>query len=71
MASEIDIDALRSRSDPALHFALERGIIERERAEYVRQKIPAPQVEVERARSWRSDLDLLAQLGGSLDKVSV
>ena len=41
------------------------------RAEYVRQKIPALQVEVERARRWTSDLDLLAQLGGSLDKVSI
>jgi anion-transporting ArsA/GET3 family ATPase len=71
MAPEGDIDALRGRSDPALHFALERGIIERERAEYVRRKIPVAQVEVERARSWTSDLDLLAQLGGTLDKVSV
>jgi anion-transporting ArsA/GET3 family ATPase len=71
MASEADIDALRGRSDPALHFALERGVIERERAEYVRRKIPAVQVEVERARRWNSDLDLLAQLGSSLDKVSV
>jgi anion-transporting ArsA/GET3 family ATPase len=71
MASDADIDALRGRSDPALHFALERGIIERERAGYVQRKIPAPQVEVERARSWSSDLDLLSQLGRSLDKVSV
>jgi anion-transporting ArsA/GET3 family ATPase len=71
MASEADIDALRGRSDSALHFALERGIIERERAEYVRQKLPAPQVEVERARRWTSDLDLLAQLGRALDKIAV
>jgi hypothetical protein len=28
-------------------------------------------VEVERARSWTSDLDLLAQLGRSLEKVAV
>jgi hypothetical protein len=71
MASEADIDALGGRSDPALHFALERGIIERERAAYVAQKIPAPQVAVERARHWTNDLDLLAQLGRSLDKVAV
>jgi anion-transporting ArsA/GET3 family ATPase len=70
MASEADIDALRGRSDPALHFALERGIIERERAAYVAQKIPVAQVAVERARRWTSDLDLLAQLGRSLDKIS-
>jgi anion-transporting ArsA/GET3 family ATPase len=71
MASEADIDALRGRSDPALHFALERGIIERGRAAYVAQKIPAAQVAVERASQWTSDLDLLAQLGRSLDKIAV
>ena len=68
-ASEADIDALKSEADPALHFALERGIIERERAAYVREKIPAAQVAVERASGWSSDLDLLAQLGRSLDQV--
>ena len=71
MASDGDIDALRGRSDPALHFALERGIIERERAAYVAQKITAPQVAVERASHWTSDLDLLDQLSRSLDKISV
>jgi anion-transporting ArsA/GET3 family ATPase len=70
-ASGAEIDALGGRSDSALRFALERGVMERERAAYVRAKIQAPQVEVERARSWRSDLDLLAQLGRSLDKVSL
>jgi Oxyanion-translocating ATPase len=68
-ASEVDIDALKSQADPALHFALERGIVERERADYVRQKIPAPQVAVERSSGWSSDLDLLAQLGRPLDQV--
>src|SRR5258708_9545309 len=71
MASEVDIDALRGRSDPALHFALERGIIERERAAYVRQKVPVEQVAVERLSHWTSDLDLLARLGRSLDKISI
>jgi anion-transporting ArsA/GET3 family ATPase len=70
-ASKADIDSLRSGADAALRFALERGVIERERAAYVREKIPAPQVTVERASSWNSDLDLLAQLGRSLDKVPI
>jgi anion-transporting ArsA/GET3 family ATPase len=70
-ASEDDIEALRGRSDPALHFALERGTGERERAAYLRQQILAPQVEVERASRWASDLDLLAQIGRSLDEISV
>jgi anion-transporting ArsA/GET3 family ATPase len=68
-ASGGDIDALRSASDPALRFALERGVIERERAAYLRQKIPVGQVAVERSSGWSSDLDLLAQLGRSLDQV--
>jgi anion-transporting ArsA/GET3 family ATPase len=69
-AAEADIDSLRAGSDPALHFALERGLIERERACYLQQKIPARQVAVERVRGWTSDLDLLAQIGRSLDQVS-
>jgi anion-transporting ArsA/GET3 family ATPase len=68
-ASEGDIDRLKSEADPALRFALERGIIERERAAYLREKIPAAQIAVERASGWSSDLDLLAQLGRSLDQV--
>jgi hypothetical protein len=69
-ASEADIDALKTEADPALHFALERGIVERERASYLRRKLPAPQVPVERASAWSSDLDLLLQLGRSLDMVN-
>jgi anion-transporting ArsA/GET3 family ATPase len=69
-ASESDIDALKTEADPALHFALERGIVERERAAYLRQKLPAPQVPIERASAWSSDLDLLVQLGRSLDIVT-
>lgn len=67
---ETEIESLRGGSDPALQFALERGLIERERAGYLRQKIPATQIAVERARRWSSDLDLLDQIGRSLDRVS-
>jgi anion-transporting ArsA/GET3 family ATPase len=66
-----DLDSLRETSDPALRFALDRGLLERERAAELSQKIPAPQVIVERARHWKSDLDLLDQAGRSLDKIAV
>jgi anion-transporting ArsA/GET3 family ATPase len=69
-AFDSDIDALRSNSDPALRFALEKGVIERDRARYLRDKIPVTQVAVERAAGWVNDLDLLAQLGHSLDQVT-
>jgi hypothetical protein len=70
MASEADIDAQWTNSDPALHFALQRGVVERDRARYLREKMPVAQVAVERAAGWTSDLDLLAQLGRSLDPVT-
>ena len=68
-AEDAEIEPLRRAGDPALHFALERGLIERERAGYLRQKIPASQIAVERVSGWTSDLDLLRQIGGSLDKI--
>jgi len=64
-----DIDSLRQTGDPALRFALDRGLVERERVRELQSKIPAPQIAVERARSWSSDLDLLHQIGASLDKI--
>lgn len=65
-ASAPEIDALRHIDDPALRFAMERGLVERERAGELRKKIPAPQIAVERVRGWWSDLDLLNQIGRSL-----
>ena len=70
MASEADIDAQWTNSDPALHFALQRGVVERDRARYLREKMPVAQVAVERAAGWTNDLDLLAQLSRSLDPVT-
>jgi anion-transporting ArsA/GET3 family ATPase len=68
-ASGPEVEELRHTADPALRFALERGLIERERAGELRRKIPAPQIAVERVRGWSSDLDLLHQIGRSLDKI--
>ena len=68
-ASEPEIDVLRQAEDPALRFAFERGLLERERAAELRRRIPAPQIAVERLRGWSSDLDLLNQIGRSLDSL--
>ena len=52
---------------PAFRFALDRGLMEREMAAALRNMIPAPHVLVPRITRWENDLDLLAQLAGSLD----
>lgn len=69
-AAESDLDSLRSAADPALRFAVGRAGIERDRAAGLRREIPAPQIAVERARHWSTDLDLLVQIGHSLDAVA-
>ena len=68
-ASAPEIDALRQTDDPALRFALARGLVERERAVELQQRIPASQIVVERVRSWSTDLDLLNQIGLSLQSI--
>ena len=68
-ASAPEIDGLRQSDDPALRFALERGLVERERAAELQARIPAPQIVVERVSRWSTDLDLLNQIGRSLESV--
>jgi len=68
-ADEAEISALRNASDPALRFALERGLIEREHAGYLKEKMPAGQTPVERARAADNDLDLLSEAGRSLEPI--
>jgi anion-transporting ArsA/GET3 family ATPase len=63
--------AAAASSDPALKFAVERGMIERERAAEVRSRIAAPAFAVERVRRWSGDLDLLQQIGQSLGSLPV
>jgi len=48
---------------------VERGVVERERAAELQKRIPAGQIAVERVRAWSSDLDLLMQIGQSLDGI--
>jgi len=68
-ASESAIESLSGSTDPALRFAVGRAAIERERAGELRRAIPSQQVAVERARHWSTDLDLLTQIGHSLDRI--
>jgi anion-transporting ArsA/GET3 family ATPase len=70
-AGDGEIDALRGASDPAFRFALERALIERERAGYLKEKIPIEQTPVERARGAANDLDLLSEVGPALDRIRV
>ncbi len=63
------IDTSKASSDPAVRFALDRGLIERERAAEVRGKIKAPAIAIERVRDWSGDLDLLDRVGIALEGV--
>jgi arsenite-transporting ATPase len=67
MAAAAEVALLRSAADPALGFALDRAEAERARAEQLAAKVTSRRVAVERARHWSSDLDLLRQIGGSLE----
>ena len=53
-------------SSEALHFAVDRGLQERERATELHASLGTPGIAVERIRGFRSDLDLLRQAGGIL-----
>jgi arsenite-transporting ATPase len=68
-ASEKDTRTLKvtSESSPALRFALDRGALERERANDLLTAIIAPQIPVPRIQEWNGDLDLLGQVGRWLD----
>jgi anion-transporting ArsA/GET3 family ATPase len=61
----------QSSNDAALRFAIERGLIERERTAQLTSKLNTPAFAIERARNWSTDLDLLRQLGQSLEKIPI
>ncbi|MEQ1945947.1 MAG: ArsA-related P-loop ATPase [Bryobacteraceae bacterium] len=61
--------AAESSSDPALHFAVERGVTERERAESIRKSLDAPVIPVPRTRRGSSDVELLERIGSFLEGV--
>jgi anion-transporting ArsA/GET3 family ATPase len=64
-ADENEAKKLRvdDETSPALRFAIDRGMLERERSIELLTAIPAPQICVPRIREWNGDLDLLGQVG--------
>ena len=66
-APEAEIAALSARNlGPALHFALDRGLMERELIGALHLTFPSPHVLVPRVTRWENDLDLLEQVANSL-----
>jgi anion-transporting ArsA/GET3 family ATPase len=67
LVTAVEGEAKKLRVDdetsPALRFAIDRGMLERERSIDLRTAIPAPQICVPRIREWNGDLDLLGQVG--------
>ena len=68
-ATDGDIAGLgdASGSSAALRFAIERGLMERQRCIELRSALPAPQMLIPRIAHSSSDLDLIAKIG---DKMS-
>ena len=59
--------ALAAESSPAMRFAVERGLMERDRRLELQAALPAPQVLIPRITEWSNDLDLLARIGERMD----
>ena len=68
-ATEADLAGLRpaAESSPAMRFAVERGLMERERCLELRAALPVPQVLIPRFNQWANDLDLLTRIGERMD----
>src|SRR5580704_5947612 len=68
-APEPDIAHLQAIEDslPAMRFAIERGMMERERLVELRAKLRLPQVLIPRITHWSDDLDLLFRIGEKMD----
>lgn len=68
-ASDEDLATIHldEASAPALRFAINRGLAERELCGEIRHRLAAPQISVPRIRHWDGDLDLLDQIGEWID----
>lgn len=64
-ATESDIAQVETlrESSPAMHFAVDRGLMERERRAELESALPVPQVLIPRITHPANDLDLLAKIG--------
>jgi anion-transporting ArsA/GET3 family ATPase len=67
-AAESEIAALNSRElGPAMHFALDRGLMEREHVRDLHKTFSCSNILVPRVTRWENDLDLLDQVANSLN----
>jgi anion-transporting ArsA/GET3 family ATPase len=68
-ADESELSQLTGLADdsPAMHFAVERGLLERERSFALRSSLPVPQLLIPRITQWADDLELLTKIGERLD----
>lgn len=68
-ATELELAQLGDlrESSPAMHFAVDRGWMERDRRAELESSLPVPQVLIPRITQWSNDLDLLAKIGSHMD----
>jgi len=68
-ATESDIAKMQATPDssPAMHFAVERGLTERQRMVELRERLSLPQLLIPRITNWANDLDLLVRIGAGMD----
>jgi hypothetical protein len=68
-ATDAEVAALEAVKDssPAMTFAVERGLMERERLAELRTSLPLPQVLIPRITHAADDLDLLEKIGSRMD----
>jgi anion-transporting ArsA/GET3 family ATPase len=68
-ASEAAVAGLgpTANTSPAMQFAVERGLIERERCAELRAALPVPRVLIPRITQSANDLDLLARIGQRME----
>ncbi len=73
-ATSEQIEEMRASSEstrqPVLRFALDRAELERKRTAELFNGVSTRPVAVERVKGWRSDLDLLEEVGKSLEPLS-
>ena len=66
-AEDIEELGISERSPIALRFAVERGEQERERSVEIREALPVPQIAIPRFSQPKGDIDLLDQVGRSIE----
>ncbi len=67
-ATQLEISEVTARreSSPAMRFAVDRGLMERERRAELAVSLPVRQVLIPRITHWANDLDLLSKIGDQM-----